>query len=80
MAIPRDRLESEILNLPQEDRARLVQLILMSLESEIPAEDQAEIDAAWAEEIERRVQDIRSGRVRLIPGEEVFKELEDLTS
>ena len=80
MGIPRERLESEVLNLPHEDRARLVQMILVSLESDFPDEDQATVDAAWAVEIERRVDDIRSGRVRPIPGDDVFKEFEDLTS
>lgn len=34
--------------------------------------------AAWAAEIHRRVEELRSGKVRAIPGEQVFDELEDL--
>ena len=80
MGLPRERLENEVLKLPQEERARLVELILRSLESDFPEENQTDVDAAWEAEIERRVSDIKSGRVRPIPGEDVFKELEDLTS
>ena len=36
---------------------------------------QAAIDQAWAEEAERRVDEIDSGKARLIPGEEVFARL-----
>ena len=34
-----------------------------------------EINRLWAEEAERRVQQIRNGELELIPGEEVFKEI-----
>jgi hypothetical protein len=34
--------------------------------------------AAWAEVIERRVAELRSGNVKPIPGEQVLDELEDL--
>jgi len=40
-----------------------------------PAEEG--VDEAWAEEIKRRVDDIRSGRVKTIPSEQVFRELEE---
>jgi putative addiction module component (TIGR02574 family) len=33
------------------------------------------VEAAWDEEIKRRVDDIRSGRVKTIPGEQVLREL-----
>ena len=35
-------------------------------------EPDAENDAAWAEEVERRLAEIRSGKVKPIPGEEVM--------
>jgi putative addiction module component (TIGR02574 family) len=37
--------------------------------------EQMEVDAAWSEEIERRIRDVDEGRVKLIPGEEVLAEL-----
>ena len=36
---------------------------------------QAEIDAAWANEIESRFREIDEGKVTLIPGEEVMERL-----
>ena len=45
---------------------------MKSLDDE-PAEDG--VEAAWDAEIKRRVEDIRSGRVKTIPGEQVLREL-----
>jgi putative addiction module component (TIGR02574 family) len=36
---------------------------------------EAGVEAAWDEEIKRRVDDIRSGRVKTIPGEQVLREI-----
>jgi putative addiction module component (TIGR02574 family) len=36
---------------------------------------QEEIDEAWRIEIERRVKEIKEGKVQLIPGEQVMSEL-----
>ncbi len=36
---------------------------------------QAEIDEAWHVEIERRLKEIKEGKVQLIPGEQVISEL-----
>jgi len=33
------------------------------------------VEEAWAEEIKGRVDDIRSGKVKTIPGEQVLREL-----
>ncbi len=57
-------------SLPVELRARLVDELLKSLN---PA--QAEIDELWAAEAERRVDEIESGKVQPVPGEQVFREL-----
>lgn len=50
----------------------LIDRLVESLDDE-PAEEG--VEAAWDEEIKRRVDDIRSGRVRTIPGEQVLREL-----
>jgi putative addiction module component (TIGR02574 family) len=47
-------------------------MLIESLDDE-PAE--AGVEAAWDAEIKRRVDDIRSGRVKTIPGEQVLREL-----
>ena len=59
------------LSLPPGDRAMLADHLLASLDGE----NQKEIDAAWADEVERRMKEIREGKVELIDGESVMKEL-----
>ena len=51
-------------------------LALRLLES-IEVADQESVDEAWTAEIESRVDDILSGKVEMIPGEQVFAELAD---
>jgi putative addiction module component (TIGR02574 family) len=36
---------------------------------------QYDIDQAWSKEVERRCQELDSGKARLIPGEEVFEKI-----
>lgn len=50
------------LSLPPDDRAQLADQLLASL----GGENQEEIDAAWAEEAERRMKEIREGKVEPI--------------
>jgi hypothetical protein len=38
---------------------------------------QEEWEADWVEEINRRVEDMRSGRAKLIPGDEVMQRLRE---
>jgi putative addiction module component (TIGR02574 family) len=66
-----DEVLRAALDLPPEARARLAGVLLESLDDS----EQTELDAAWSEEIERRIRDIDEGRVELIPGEEVLAEL-----
>lgn len=35
------------------------------------------IDALWAKEAEKRVEEIKAGRIKTIPGKEVFRKLFD---
>ena len=65
-----DELSARAKTLSVEDRARLAEELLDSLQGE--AEPNAE--AAWDREIERRVAEIESGAVRLIAAEEVHAE------
>lgn len=63
-------LISEVVSLPIDIRMLLVNKLLESLN---PAKK--EIDELWAKEAERRVEDIKTGKVKTIPGDEVFKEI-----
>lgn len=65
-----DELMDEAMSLPVELRTQLVDKLLKSLN---PA--QAEIDELWAFEAEKQVADLETGKVRPIPGEEVFEKI-----
>ena len=59
-----EKLEAEALKLAPGERAALAQRLLASLEED------AEIEEAWAVEIERRIAEVESGAVQVIPIEE----------
>ena len=65
-----DALVSQAQSLPDEERALLVERLMLTLH-----DYQAEVDAAWEIEIERRIDDIDSGRVKTIPWEEAKETL-----
>jgi putative addiction module component (TIGR02574 family) len=60
------------LALSVEERGLLIDRLVQSLDDE-PAEEG--VEAAWADEIKRRVDDIRLGRVETIPGERLRERL-----
>lgn len=61
----------EASDLEENERAALAGLLLESLE----AEPEPDVEAAWAEEIERRLRQIDAGEVELVPWEEVKRKL-----
>lgn len=61
-------LERDARLLSAEERAQLVDALLESLREE----KIAEVEAAWAVEIERRVAAYERGEAKLVPAEEVF--------
>ncbi len=73
--MPRDfrELLREASELPEQDRAALAGVLIESLD---PAPD-SEVEAAWAEEIRRRVAELDNGSVKTVPWEEVRRELFD---
>lgn len=66
-----DEVLSAALSLSPGARAMLAGHLLESLD----AENQKRIDAIWGEEAERRMQEIRDGKVETIDGEQVMREL-----
>jgi putative addiction module component (TIGR02574 family) len=68
-----DELSRKARSLPPEERIRLAEELLSSVQD--PDE---EIEAAWAEEIKRRLEEVESGTAKLIPAEEVFAEIRRL--
>ncbi len=54
--------------LTPEDRARLAEELLASLEGEL----EPDVDAAWDAELIKRISEVDSGAVKLLPADEVF--------
>jgi putative addiction module component (TIGR02574 family) len=71
-SVTREQLEAEARNLPRDERARLAEALIASLEEE------AEIELAWRQEVRRRIQELDAGTVQAIPGEEVLAELDEI--
>ncbi len=57
--------------LPIDLKLELVDRLLDSI-----SPSQKDIDELWKIEVERRVEEVRSGKVKTIPGEQVFAEIE----
>jgi putative addiction module component (TIGR02574 family) len=68
MAAELNQVFHDALELSDNERATLVGLLIESLEA---GEPDADVEAAWAAEAERRWQEIESGQVKTIPWEEV---------
>lgn len=63
-----EQITEEALALPSEARALLADRLIESLDS---AEDE-QIRQLWATEARRRRDDVRSGRIKTVPGEEAL--------
>jgi putative addiction module component (TIGR02574 family) len=63
-------LFNEAISLPVEIRTQLIEKLLLSLNP-----SQKEIDKLWAKEAEKRVEEIRTGKVKTISGEKAFKKI-----
>jgi len=72
MTIKTNELISMVESLPVDIKTKLVEKILDSLHP-----SQKEIDELWAKEAERRIDEIKMGKVKTISGEEVFKEINE---
>lgn len=69
MATNVEALESKVMKLGMEDRARLAEKLILSLDAP-PAEENLRL---WVAEAERRLQELRAGMAREIPAREVFR-------
>ena len=71
MSLTVDQITTEAMHLPISSRAELAEKLVESLEF---AED-GDFQQAWATEAITRRDDVRSGKVKTIPGEEVLTEV-----
>lgn len=65
-----EQVAREAMRLGPAERAELADLLVESLEATPPDE----VQRAWLEEAGRRLAEVRSGRVKTIPGEDVLAE------
>jgi len=63
-------LIDEVASLPVEERARVVDTLLRSLNT-----PESVVDSAWMEVAQRRLDELRAGRVEAISGEAVFERI-----
>ena len=73
MSVLNEKLLRDALSLPLDLRTELVDKLLESLN--VPLKE--DIEQAWAEEAEGRLEEIDSGKVKTIPGDDVFKKIRD---
>ncbi len=67
-----EELSQKARTLSPEDRARLAEDLLASLED--GSAPDSEVEAAWEHEIRQRVEEVKSGTAKLIPAEDVYAE------
>ncbi len=66
-----EKVYEEALDLPTDDRLKLIDRLLHS--TNLPT--QVDIDKAWSKEVEKRSDRLKKGTAKLIPGEEVFAKI-----
>ena len=69
-----EQLAEQAMSLPAEARARLADLLVESLD----ADDLGQIDRLWLLEAQRRRDEVRSGRVQSVTGDEGLQKVRDL--
>lgn len=62
-------IEAKIRALSLEDKAEL----LRSLIAELDGSADADVESAWLIEAQRRYREVRAGKVKPVPGEDVFE-------
>ncbi len=68
-----EQLIENAISLPVEKRSLIIDSLLKSLNHPYP-----EVDKQWADVACKRVDELRSGKVKPIPGEEVLKKTQEL--
>jgi len=68
-------VEQAFFALDRRDRAALIHRGLQSLDAEEKQGEQGEVDAAWRDELRRRIDDIENGKVELLDADEVHAQI-----
>ncbi len=61
--------------MPRKARARIAGQLLKSLDEDDEKLTRKDWNAAWKRELEKRIKDVRSGKVKTIPATQVMAEL-----
>ena len=69
-----ERLAEQAMTLPVESRARLADLLVESLDTD----ELGRIERLWITEAKRRRDEVRSGKVKTIPGPEALRKVRDI--
>jgi putative addiction module component (TIGR02574 family) len=69
MATSYDEISADAMKLPLKDRVRLAQQLASSLDDEF----ETGVEALWFVEAERRLEELRTGKVEGIDSDEVFR-------
>ena len=64
-----DELTADAMKLPLRDRVQLAQRLVSTIDDEV----ESDTEALWFAEAERRLEELRSGKVQGIPAEDVFR-------
>ena len=65
-----EELETQVMNLGQADRTRILERLLASVD------ESSEVEANWVQEAIRRKADVESGKIKLVSGNEAIARLE----
>ena len=68
-----EHLLQTALSLPPSERAEIAASLIESLDEEA----NADVEAAWAEEIKRRLESIDKGEVQLVPWDDVIRSMRE---
>ena len=64
-----DQLTADAMKLPLRERVQLAQRLVSTIDDEV----ESDTEALWFAEAERRLEELRSGKVQGIPAEEAFQ-------
>jgi putative addiction module component (TIGR02574 family) len=70
-ALTLDSFLAEAMNFTPDSRLELAERLVASVPED------AEIEAAQIEEVTRRMEDVRSGKMKLIPGDEALRQVRE---
>ena len=74
-----ETLEQTLLTLPAADRARLAEMLIRSLDDDIDqGVDEADVAREWQALARQRADDLRSGAIEALAGEDVAAEVRRL--